>query len=931
MHIANLLSLLEATVESNPSHGLILFSPGSTRSHTKLSYKDLSIEARKRSSVLRGIDGFKTGAPVVIHLDEHKETFIWFWATLYSHGVPVLTAPFSNIAERRQKHIRGLAQTLQQPLCITKTKLLPLFDGQEGLKVRTTEFLLDERSHVPCFHDQSHAGQPLDDLAILMLTSGSTGTPKAVRLSHKQICAAVVAKISFRELPAGKPFLNWIGLDHVASIVEIHLTSTYLGVDQLHLYASDMVSDPVDFLALLSRYEVVRTFAPNFFLAKLLSAIRSQPKDRRLEDLDLHNLTWLGSGGEANDLGTCAAISELVTKYGGPSNVIVPGFGMTETCAGAVYNLNCPGNDERNQRAFTSLGKCISGVEIRVTLSSDDSGISLAMPDEPGNLEIRGPPVFEGYYNNAKATAEAFTPDGWFKTGDQAIIDNEGNLNLIGRSKDTMNINGVKHLPQDIESLLERTLTTRVTRIVCFPFRAPGTHTEQVGLIYVAENGPPEDSELADIHDMIVRSTMLHINVRPSVLALNDESQLPKSTLGKISRAQMRIMFEKGLFSSLAEHQHLRLQDHRRKNHRLQASQPEQLLLEDFSNILHIDPRSHGVGTPIFEMGVTSIDLIRLKQRIGNRLGIDIPIITLMLNPTARSMASALDDLKVSKTYKPVVQLRSTETKKTPLWLVHPGVGEVLVFLGLSQCIDDRPIYAFRARGFDGDPYFSSIDEAVTTYHDAIKRTQPTGPYALAGYSFGTMLAFEIAKRLEHNDNNDQVSFLGSFNLPPHIRWRMRQLDWMACLLNLCYFLDLMSESRAETLASEFRTHNSSRASALSNVLMIVDAQRMSELALDPAALANWADLTYALQSMAVDYEPGGSVEVMDVFFAHPLKISASSKEEWLERHLSKWADFCRTAPRFHEVGGAHYTMLSSEHVEAFAEKLRLVLEARGL
>ena len=97
------------------------------------------------------------------------------------------------------------------------------------------------------------------------------------------------------------------------------------------------------------------------------------------------------------------------------------------------------------------------GVEMRVTLPTLDGTVSLAMPDEPGDLEMRGSP--------------GFTRDGWFKTCDRATIDPECNLNLIGRAKETLNINGVKHLAQDIEVILEQALASRVTRVICFPYR----------------------------------------------------------------------------------------------------------------------------------------------------------------------------------------------------------------------------------------------------------------------------------------------------------------------------------------------------------------------------------------------------------------------------------------------------------------------------
>ena len=927
MHLQSLPALLKAAATSSPSNCLIIYEPGSTESHRKISYQDLLAQAEYNSSILQRLDGFEKGKPILIHLDEHLDSFIWFWAVLIAEAIPTPTATFSNIPEQRQKHIEGLANLLGHPICVTRTKLLPLFEGQKELRIHTIESLL---SHADYFLNQT-VSRPSrsrkDDLAMLMLTSGSTGTPKAVRLRHKQVLAAVFGKLALRDHAAGKPFLNWIGLDHVASIVEIHLTAMYLGVDQVHVHAPDLLANPLSFLTLLSRHEITRTFAPNFFMAKLVIALRSERSDEREKAFDLSHLSWFGSGGEANDLETCTSLSELLTAYGAPNDVIVPGFGMTETCAGSIYNIECPACDVRHQRTFASVGECIPGMEIRVALQLD-SPDALDSTTKAGDLEVRGLMVFDGYYNNTKATAEAFTADGWFKTGDQGTIDSDGNLNLVGRKKEAMNINGVKHSPQDIETLVEQALPTQVTRVSCFPYRPPKAQTEQICVAVVLANSNSDAKEVVDINDTIVKSAMLHTGTRPYVLLLSNEQQLPKSTLGKILKTKMRSMLEEGVFASQIEANEQIIQDYRKASPQVSSTSAERLLLDDFSITLGIDFRSWGVEIPIFDAGMTSIDLVRLKQRIENRTGLEIPLTLLMLNPTARSIATALENLSRPKAYDPVVPLKQ-DGEKTPLWLVHPGVGEILVFLGLSKCMDDRPVYALRARGFDGDPYFSSIDEAVTTYYTAIKQRQPQGPYAIAGYSFGTMLAFEISKRLELGGDSSEVAFLGSFNLPPHIKWRMRQLDWTACLLHLCYFLDLLPESRSQELIPQLQ--GDAKDSVLAYILSIVDTARMQQLSMSATELSNWASLAHAMQAMAVDYDPSGSVKSMDVFYAHPLRTAAPSKEEWLEQHLSKWAEFCRTEPQFHDVEGAHYTMLSAEHVESFAGKLKQVLQARGL
>lgn len=183
-----------------------------------------------------------------------------------------------------------------------------------------------------------------------------------------------------------------------------------------------------------------------------------------------------------------------------------------------------------------------------------------------------------------------------------------------------------------------------------------------------------------------------------------------------------------------------------------------------------------------------------------------MPVITMMQHPSIRSRAAVLRGSSTSKGYNPVVTLRNEGTK-TPLWFIHPGVGEALVFIGLSKYINDHPVYALRARGFDGEPLFESIREALAVYYQAVRAQQPTGPYEIAGYSYGTILAFALSKMLE--SDGSEVRFLGSFNLPPHIKTRKKQLSWNICLLHLSYFLGLTTELHADAISGMFRVSRS--------------------------------------------------------------------------------------------------------------------------
>jgi thioesterase domain-containing protein/acyl carrier protein len=378
------------------------------------------------------------------------------------------------------------------------------------------------------------------------------------------------------------------------------------------------------------------------------------------------------------------------------------------------------------------------------------------------------------------------------------------------------------------------------------------------------------------------------------------------STLGKISRLKVARLFEDGEFDvDLELHQQAILRASNAAKQKLKnGSEPpneaEANLIENVAETLDATPEDLDISpeTSLFDIGFTSMHVIKLEYNMERRLGIDVPVILIMKNPTIRALAAGLDaHLRHSKAdshepisidgYDPVVVFRA-EGSKTPLWLFHPGVGEVLVFIGPAQCLaaDERPVFALRAAGFEpNQPRFENIGQTLDVCTAAVRRHQPHGPYALAGYSYGTMLAFETAKRL--GAGGEEVRFLGSFNLPPHIKQCIRTLEWNVCLLHLSHFLSLITENVSDTLEVDLPYRSVSRTEAMKRVFDIAHKPRWEELKLETDALARWVDVAFGLQRMASEYDPSGQANNIDVFYCTPLKAVAESREVWLREKLS--------------------------------------------
>ncbi|RDB19399.1 Atromentin synthetase [Hypsizygus marmoreus] len=915
---------------------------------TSLSYAQLLADSQEYAKRLVS-SGLKTdGSDIVIaSFSDHESHTRLFWACCLV-GIPVCPIPPLHPDQSRQilffEHLQSL---FNNPTLIgdetTIQAVVQLVPSLKSLSVsQLNSTPVNESAHLEVFPHKSHGP---DDIVCFMLTSGSTGNSKAVGLRHSNLLSSIQGKIKHHGTTSSSRFLNWIAFDHVACVSEVHLQALRADASQYHVSPVAIIRTPRNLLDWCNKLRISYTFSPNFLLAQICRDVAAAPYEPSA--LDLSSVRVFISGGESVPVKTAVEFTDILERFNAPRNVLRGGFGMTETGAGCIYDTRAiPRNVNEFNVKYLSLGKSCDGTTVRTV---DTRTGAVCQPLQEGQMQLKGPTIFREYFNNPKATAESFS-DGWFITGDVAVLDEDGNLHLMGRDKDCININGVKHPSVDVEHYIEDLKIDGLTKsfvYVC-PMRLPNADTETYGVFYqhqiVVENPLTEEDIIAikATNRAIKATCTLFCSQAPHIILPLPRKSFVKTALGKISRSSLAAAYLQGTYKSIEE-AFAAGADEGSNADEAPSNAVEQVVYDAVASIFDLKSSSLRRSQNLFDMGASSMHLMQLKQLLQEKLSIeDIPTIALLLRPELGELADYLIDLSANASespasatteYNPLVCFNPIRTKP-PLFLVHPGVGEVLVFINLARALaDDRPVYALRARGFDaGQTPFATFEEMVECYAAAIQKAYPQGPYYVGGYSFGGAVAFEIGKKLVQAGK--KVAWVGIFNLPPHIQFRMKELNWVEVLVNLCMFLALIPISGFEPLKAqlqeaypEIKDVDSEPPSSVEIIKWVFDhcdQERLATLQLKLEDFKRWVGVAYEISYSGRGYEPAGSVPGahMTVFCAIPLP-SMGTREEFKRDRLTKWQEFGGENLELVDVDGEHYTMLAEEHVASFAEKLR--------
>ena len=345
------------------------------------------------------------------------------------------------------------------------------------------------------------------DLAVLAYTSGTTGEPKGAMLTHGNLLANLRQQMSIPEAHVEEKDVVFLALP----LFHIFGLNVCLGLVVMNGAAGVLVErfEPVPTLRLITDYRISILFgAPTMY-----SAWISVPGADQY-DLSSVRLAVSGAAPLAPDV-----LRDFRDLFGVP---IYEGYGLTETAPTLTSNRMT------SAPRAGSVGKPLPDVEYRLV---DDEGNEVELGD-PGEIVVRGPNVFQGYWQRPDDTERAFINGGWFRTGDVAVADEEGYLYLVDRKRDLIIVSGFNVFPSEVEAALIELPKIAEAAVLGIPHPYTG---EAVKAYVVLEPGTTatEQELIEQARDRVARFKA------PSSIEIVEE--LPHLPTGKVLKRALRI------------------------------------------------------------------------------------------------------------------------------------------------------------------------------------------------------------------------------------------------------------------------------------------------------------------------------------------------------------------------------------------------------
>jgi len=708
----------------------------------------------------------------------------------------------------------------------------------------------------------SEGGPGEAGLAYVLYTSGSTGTPKGVMIPHGSLVAYLAWCVDAYGLAPGRRSLvhSSIGFDLTVTA----LFAPLLAGGEVRLLPE---SDGIDGLAAAVAEQDVHLLKLTPAHLEVLGRLLGPDAARRVSTLVV--------GGE-----TLYAEALDLWRTGAPGTRVVNEYGPTETTVGCSV-LALPAGEIPSGRI--AIGHPIANTRLYVI----DQDLQLLPPGARGELLIGGDGLARGYLGRPDLTAERFVPDPFggpgerlYRTGDLAFRRPDGAFDFLGRFDHQVKIRGYRIELGEIEAVL---------------LRHPAVH-DAVALVrdgrlvaYVVLDRTDSKTALAAWLRERLPEYML-----PAAFVLLDA--LPLTPNGKVDRKALPAPeHARGAAAFVSPRDPLEL-----------------ALAHIWAEVLGLP--AVGVRDDFFALGGHSLLAVQLTARLRSHLGHDIPLVTLLRHPTVERLAQALREGGGPTRRSALVELAAGEG--TPLFCIHPIGGEVLCYVPLARHLaPERSVYGLQAP--DREQPFATIEDMAAEYLDSVRKVQPEGPYTLAGWSLGGVVAFEMARQLENQGEAvDAVLLIDSF---APAAGAAEALEGGALVASFAF--DLARQLGIDLAGLPPDLLEREPEDLLHHLATQAEAAGLLPPGLDTGELTRRYTLFEANHRALASYNPEPGSTRLLLIRASKRPIGRAQPE-----HDLGWTNLAAGSLEIHELPGDHYDLLREPAVAALAAIVRETL-----
>ena len=701
------------------------------------------------------------------------------------------------------------------------------------------------------------------NLAYVIYTSGSTGKPKGVQIPHRAVVNFLTSMGQKPGMTSADRLLAVTTLSFDIAGLEIYLPLT-LGAS-VEVASREVAADGSRLLAkLVSSGATVLQATPATWRMLLEAGWEGSPRLKAL------------CGGEAVSRKLANQVAEktssLWNMYGPTETTIWSTTTQLEFGEGAVRI----GQPIANTQLFI-LDKVLQPVPVGVA----------------GELHIGGDGLARGYLKRPELTAEKFIANPFspepearlYKTGDNARYLPNGDIEFLGRIDHQTKIRGFRVELGEIEALLRQHRAINETVVVVREDN-PGDQ-RLVAYLVPVHGSAPTAAELRDF----LREKLPEYMVPSAFVTL---SAMPLTPNGKVNRRALPSPHQAGLApkeSCVAPKDVL-----------------ESQLVKIWESVLGIRPIS--VRDNFFEIGGHSLLAVRMMQRVEREFGKKLSIATLFQAPTVEQLAAIIRQKGWSPQWLSLVAIQ-TEGSKPPFFCVHGAQANVLRFYDLARYLGaDQPVYGLQARGLTGTPH-TRVEEMAADYIKEIRTVYPKGPYFLGGYSFGGLVAFEMAQQL------------------------LAQFQEQALVILFDTFCLPTTPSNGNGHSAEAATFLYRRiSSATRKLLRMSGEQRQAYIALKAGVLRNGIRrrvhhmrLPAALKNVRKACEQAGEAYTPRVFPGRVILFRSTQRPltQFRDPHAG-WSAYAGEGLEVHEIACNHDSILLEPQVRAVADQLKACL-----